>query len=155
MRMIEFPYRFVENPIGPFEKPKQKDLQSQIKNWGPQFMLLLLEQYTAVYKVEGLIPTEKVLSFTNSIRGENDSIAEWLMDTYEQTKDNNVGVGQKDMMALYRRTAENRQSKPNLKAAVKRVFDIDLSSHVQKRGDKGFRGLSLIEKKMWFLTCYW
>ncbi|KAJ3112395.1 hypothetical protein HK100_002348 [Physocladia obscura] len=107
-----------QNPIGPFEKQKVRDLQHQIKCWGPQFMLILLDCYNKIYKVnDGLVPREEVLTFTNNICGENDT----LLNNYEKTTDKNAGVGQVAMTMLYKQTAEHLQTQPNLKLAVKRV----------------------------------
>lgn len=76
-RVIDFPYKFTEHPVGPKEKVIDRKLKQRMKGWGPQFMLLLLERYRE-YHAEGLIPTAAVIAHTEAVRAENDIYLQWI-----------------------------------------------------------------------------
>ncbi|RKO90448.1 hypothetical protein BDK51DRAFT_30175 [Blyttiomyces helicus] len=47
-RIIDFLYKFVDEPVGDFQRKIDRGLKEKVKTWGPQFMLILLEWYKIV-----------------------------------------------------------------------------------------------------------
>ena len=78
-RIIHFPYKFSATPVGESQKPIDMELKQKVKTWGPQFMLLLLEYY-ALYRSEGLAPTKAVIAHTEETRAENNFYQTWIDD---------------------------------------------------------------------------
>ncbi len=86
-RILEFPFKFVVNPKNNREKNINKNLKTEIKGLGPQFMLILLDYYKK-YKLEGLEPTPEVMQATNQVRDENDPYKEFIDLKLEKTNNN-------------------------------------------------------------------
>lgn len=82
-RIVEFPFVFTENPSKSGEKKIDLNLKERISKWGPQFMLLLLEQYD-IYKCQGLKATRSVLKMTDQIREENDPLLQFVREKIEK-----------------------------------------------------------------------
>ncbi|RKO93344.1 hypothetical protein BDK51DRAFT_28997 [Blyttiomyces helicus] len=59
-RIIDFVFKFVDNPNGPFEKKINCHWKGKVKTWGPQFMLILLDYYKQYEKQNGLHPSTAV-----------------------------------------------------------------------------------------------
>lgn len=95
-RIIEFPYKFVTNPRNNKQKKVDKNLKTEIKGWGPQFMLILLEYY-GKYINEGLNPTQMVLEATEEVRNENDLYKEFIQQKIEITNNNYDKLNQVDI----------------------------------------------------------
>ena len=99
-RIIDFPFKFTDDPQKPNDKKIDRTLKDKIKHWGPQFMLLLLEKYKD-YKNIGLTPVAEVLNTTQSIREQNIpymDYVEFLQRNYETTNDKNVFIYSSDII---------------------------------------------------------
>ncbi|RKO94813.1 hypothetical protein BDK51DRAFT_32695 [Blyttiomyces helicus] len=59
-RIIDFVFKFADNVKGPFEKKIDCHLKDEVKTWGPQFMLILLDYYKQYEKEDGLHPSTAV-----------------------------------------------------------------------------------------------
>lgn len=79
-RILDFPFTFVRNPKKANEKRGDDRLKSKVKQWGAQFMLLLLEQYHTVYRVSGLPVSVGVSASNERVRKENDIYGNWVED---------------------------------------------------------------------------
>ncbi|TPX30276.1 hypothetical protein SmJEL517_g06127 [Synchytrium microbalum] len=77
-RIVNFPTTFTDNPTLPHEKKIDKTLKHKIHEWGPEFMLMLLEQFHQVYEVEGLEPTPFVLQKTREFKEDSDDVLQFL-----------------------------------------------------------------------------
>lgn len=78
-RIEHFPIKFVDQPVGQFQKKIDMTIKDKIQKWGPQFMLLLLEYYQ-VYRNEGLAPSPGVIASTAATRKENNIFQTWIDD---------------------------------------------------------------------------
>ncbi|RKO82746.1 hypothetical protein BDK51DRAFT_49863 [Blyttiomyces helicus] len=127
-RIIDFVYKFVENPKGEFQRKIDKNLKDKVKNWGPQFMLLLIEWYN-IYKNEGLQPSPSVVAKTREVRKDNDFVLEFFESNYTKTDDYNHYVLCKDVSNMWKnKQGKNIFVKPKLREAALRfgaTFDKD------------------------------
>ena len=84
-RCIEFPMKFVKNPIGDNQSQIDYNIKNKLKKWGLDMILLLIQHYKE-FLVTGLNPTKKVLRFTKQTREENDIYKVFLEEKTEQSK---------------------------------------------------------------------
>ena len=84
LRILEFPYLFVENPTEPNQRQRDITLKNQIKD-NPLFKIaffhVLLEYYKKIYEdsPSGCIPmSENVKYKTNDLLGENDTVTPFI-----------------------------------------------------------------------------
>ncbi len=78
-RIEHFPIKFVDQPVGPYQKKIDMTIKDKIQAWGPHFMLLLIEYYP-IYRREGLTPSPGILASTAATRKENDIFQTWIDD---------------------------------------------------------------------------
>jgi P4 family phage/plasmid primase-like protien len=91
-RCIEFPYKFVENPINQYEKLKDTTIIEKINFWKNDIMLYFLDGYRK-FKIEGLKITTKINNFTskyNEDNRENDSVYAFMKDMVEEATEKDV-----------------------------------------------------------------
>ncbi|KAJ3230665.1 hypothetical protein HDU81_004325 [Chytriomyces hyalinus] len=86
-RVIDFPNVFVDYPKKANERQINRLLKQEVKNWGPQFMLLLLEWYK-VYLTDGLEQTPAMIAKANRTRAENDDMLMWSLEHFEVAETN-------------------------------------------------------------------
>jgi len=81
LKITEFVSRFVDNPgetkNGVFEFKIDKDLKSKLDSYKTVFMSLLLDYYI-IYKKEGLVPPEPVLTVTRKYERDNNIIKQFI-----------------------------------------------------------------------------
>ena len=77
IRVIDFSSRFVENPKNPNEFKIDNLLKLKMKKWKPYFMSILI-YYHKLYKKEGIIEPNEVLSATNRYKNDNDKFNEYF-----------------------------------------------------------------------------
>jgi phage/plasmid-associated DNA primase len=82
LKISEFLSRFVENPSdnpqnGLYEFKIDKNLKSKLEGFKPVFMCILLDYYT-IYKKEGLIPPDPVISVTKKYENDNNLIKDFI-----------------------------------------------------------------------------
>ncbi|RKO89862.1 hypothetical protein BDK51DRAFT_37723 [Blyttiomyces helicus] len=144
-RIIDFVFKFVDNPKGPFEKKIDRHLKEKVKTWGPQFMLILLDYYKQYEKEDGLHPSTAVAAKVRSVRKDNDPLVEFLEEHYELTNNDEDYVLFADMLELYKRSVKNGLSRPKLSEAAKRFGVTRMGDHFGRtptyRGSKGFAGI--------------
>lgn len=92
-RCIEFPTKFVENPINNNEKMIDKKLNDKIKNWNQDFMLLLLDYYKK-YRLQGLIVTKNIKNYTKEYHKENDIFYNYVV---MRIKDSTTNIHMKEI----------------------------------------------------------
>ncbi|KAJ3216129.1 hypothetical protein HDU81_001172, partial [Chytriomyces hyalinus] len=78
-RIQDFPHSFVKDPKLPHERKINDKLKEEVKTWGPQFMLLLLDWYN-IYISEGLHPTDAMLVKADETRADNDHFLRWAIE---------------------------------------------------------------------------
>lgn len=77
IRVTEFTSKFIDEPQKENEFPIDPDFGSNIHNWRPYFMSMLLEYYK-VYKAEGLQEPPDVLKCTNEYKQNTDHLAHFI-----------------------------------------------------------------------------
>lgn len=77
-RVITFPYKFTPTPVAAHEKMVDLDLKHKMKQWGPQFMRILLKYYKRYRQAGRLVPTTRILQDTNRVRDENDVFKQYI-----------------------------------------------------------------------------
>jgi P4 family phage/plasmid primase-like protien len=88
MRIIRFPFQFVEKPRESHERLGNIDLKDKIaksNEWRDEFILMLLEHYTTVGS--SLKTPECVLKETEDYFADNDPLREWLGSHYDTKLD--------------------------------------------------------------------
>ena len=103
-RILEFKYTFKKTPVAENERPIDDELKRRVKNWGPQFMLLLLEYYK-IYRKEGLIPTPDVIAHTAEKRRDNDVVQNWIEENIERTE--NGAISRADIWKKFQTSRVN------------------------------------------------
>ncbi|KAI8842175.1 hypothetical protein BJ741DRAFT_705046 [Chytriomyces cf. hyalinus JEL632] len=88
-RISDFLNEFTDSPTRPNERAIDRQLKDEVKKWGPQFMLLLLEWYK-VYLSEGLTPTAAMMAKSDETRTENDHFLRWFLERIVATPGKNV-----------------------------------------------------------------
>lgn len=122
-RIIDFPYKFVANPVGDKQKKINKNLKTEMKGLGPQFMLILLEYYVK-YKKEGLEPTEDVMKATDNVRDENDSYKEFIEDKLESTDNDFDRISQPEINKVCNKwMSENKKDEKFKKSSIKESME--------------------------------
>ena len=84
-RCINFPTKFVKNPIGENQKKIDTKLSEKINKWKEDFMLILIEYYKK-YKKEGINPTEEVMKLTQKQKEETDIYEIYLKEIIEKVE---------------------------------------------------------------------
>jgi P4 family phage/plasmid primase-like protien len=87
LRLITFPYNFVDNPTRPHEKKIDLTLETTFtdEEYYQQFMLVMIERYRA-YKNNGydIYTPEKVLNETKEYLNENNHVQNFIDECYEK-----------------------------------------------------------------------
>ncbi|RKO86158.1 hypothetical protein BDK51DRAFT_47197 [Blyttiomyces helicus] len=126
-RIIEFVYKFVDNPQGPFEKKIDRHLKEK--------------------KEDGLHPSAAVAAKVRAVRKDNDPLLEFLENNYELVNDDSIHVLFSDMLELYKRSVRNPLSRPKLSEAAKRFGVKKIADNFSRkgtyRGATGFGGIQL------------
>ena len=149
-RIIDFPFKFVDEPIMPNHRKIDRMLKTRVRSWSPQFMLMLLDWYK-VYKAEGLNPPEAVRSKINNVREENEDenltfMKEYLQTYYDivkPTKEDKCTISRKDIIEHFDSifpTAQDKVKNSLLKAA--KALGIQETKHLgPTRSLRGYQGL--------------
>jgi putative DNA primase/helicase len=89
LKNIEFPYKFVDNPLLPHEKKKDLDLKDNFDNnheYYQQFFLILIEYYCEYIDGSKHIDVpDSVKKFTEEYLGESNVVKKFICDNYEIT----------------------------------------------------------------------
>jgi putative DNA primase/helicase len=89
LKNIEFPYKFVDNPLLPHEKKKDLDLKDNFDNnqeYYQQFFLILIEYYCKYIDGSKHIDVpDSVKKFTDEYLGESNVVKKFICDNYEIT----------------------------------------------------------------------
>jgi putative DNA primase/helicase len=83
---IEFPIRFVDNPIAPNERKKDEDLLEKLRTEASGILAWLVRGCLE-WQEQGLQPPAKVLVATQAYRKEEDTLGLFLDETYEEDHD--------------------------------------------------------------------
>jgi P4 family phage/plasmid primase-like protien len=85
LRVVDFPSKFVDNPVNPGEF-KKENIDGKLAIWKVAFMTLLLEVYKT-YKSEGICEPPSVVQFTKEYQKSSDCIMEYLEEHIVITED--------------------------------------------------------------------
>lgn len=149
-RIIEFPYKFVSNPKRDNQKTINKNLKTDMKGLGPQFMLIILKYYVK-YKKYGLEPTPEILKATFDLRKENNYYAEFVEKFLEKTMDKNDRISQKDINDICRNWITKwhkdlKFSTTDLKDEIENNFGKMKKSTIDDTNTKGWTNINWITR---------
>ena len=86
LKVVEFPYKFCDNPIGEFQKQIDRsygDLFNEVE-YQQQFMIILLAYHKTYLTGNQKVETPKdVLEYTNSYFEENNIVKQFILENYE------------------------------------------------------------------------
>lgn len=100
VRLLECPYSFVENPVGPAQKKRDPTLKDTIVETEGSGVLAWIAEGHRLYQAEGLAPPQAVIDATSKYKVEEDVIAEFLETCTEAAPDAQVSVD--DMYTTFR-----------------------------------------------------
>ena len=144
-RCIEFPTKFVDNPIKENEKKINRNLKQMLPLWKQDFMLLLIEKYIE-YQKNGIHATDKILKFTKLYKESNDIYKKYLDERTEKADTHiHTSVLYTDFKKWF---VENN---PKAKIPSNKIFVANLRIHIDighvRSGDNvtiGTKNLKLI-----------
>lgn len=99
---IKFESKFVDipDPENGNEYKKDESLSNNFEEWKGEFMLILLEYYNK-YQNEGLTEISEIQAFTNEYKENNNPYKEFIESCLEKTDNENDGISQQKVCALY------------------------------------------------------
>ncbi|RKO83512.1 hypothetical protein BDK51DRAFT_33470 [Blyttiomyces helicus] len=144
-RIIDFIYKFVDEPVGDFQRKIDRGLKEKVKTWGPQFMLILLEWYR-IFQSEGLKPSTSVLLKTKEVRKDNDELLDFFETNFQLTDNRDDFILCKSVAELFKRKqVKNTFTRPKLREAALRfgaVVDKNCGRTKTSSGQWGYRYLT-------------
>ena len=146
-RCIEFPIKFVKNPVGELQRKIDTKIGQKISKWRNDFMLLLLEYYER-FVVDGLDFTEKVLRYTNMIKDDNDIYKAYLDErTKESTGHIFTSTLYLDFKGWYIVNNGNKNVPSNREFCkeIRNHIEIEQSIRIGDKCTKGVKNLELID----------
>jgi phage/plasmid-associated DNA primase len=118
-RIINFPYRFVSNPIGDYEKkgnPLIKEKYIKSIEWRDEMILILIEYYNKYIKDDNSMSIPMSVCVENDSKeyiNDNNPIKEWLNANYNITSNNDDKILACDLYLQFK----DYNSSSNLKDA--------------------------------------
>lgn len=125
-RCVEFPIKFVENPIGEKQKQINYELKNKLPNWKMDFMLILIDKYRS-YKMSNsnIIIPQNVLRFTKKTKDENDIYKQYITErTIKSCNHIHISTLYRDFIIWYKYNHQNKCFPSN------REFIKNLKHHV-------------------------
>ncbi|KAA0178189.1 hypothetical protein FNF27_00043 [Cafeteria roenbergensis] len=121
MKVIPFPYKFVDEPTLPHEKPKDPTLKRRLSDndkYKKEMFILLAEKYQElVSKRYTVAVPESVMTATRDVEEENNPVKTWFLAKYDITGDDAHRASIRDLHDAYvvdtgdRRTTNRQLSK--------------------------------------------
>jgi P4 family phage/plasmid primase-like protien len=147
-RCIEFPSKFVDNPVLEHEKQIDKTLKDKLKLWKNDFMILLIKYYK-IYKTNGLKPTKNVMKFTNQIKEEQDIYKQFLDNNTEQSENESIHTStiynEFKLWFAFNNPGKSVPSNKFFMNELKKYYTIDKSVRINNKISTGIRGLKMID----------
>lgn len=93
LKIIKFEMEFVEHPQKSYERKLDHQLEERTESWGPEFMLMLIEQYRA-YIANGrqVAVPDKVQANLEEQKEENDPFPNWFEQNLQEVEGSKVHV---------------------------------------------------------------
>lgn len=91
-RIINFPFKFVSNPIAPNERLADPDVKLKLcmsEEWRNEFLHLLIETYKKIRDMKSLPAPASVRESTGDYVDDNNPLKSWLSKFYVMTNDTN------------------------------------------------------------------
>jgi P4 family phage/plasmid primase-like protien len=106
LKVIDFPFKFTNNPQGPFEKPMDSGLKLRFEQlaYRQQFMLILIEYYHKY--IHGNQPLEdacEVKEATQAYMTENNALGDWLARRVDVTGMDSDRISTTALRQMYER----------------------------------------------------
>lgn len=142
IRVVEFTSKFVDNPKEENEFPIDLELGEKIEKWKMYFIPMLLDYYR-LYKSEGLLEPEEVLSCTRDYKRNNDHIADFIHNCIE--KDIAAFLSLNDAFIELKAWVkdDNIPLKIPTKPELEKYLSKNLNKCVTRNNFKGFKGFKL------------
>ena len=140
LRVVEFPSKFVDEPIAPNEFQKDIRIPAKLKIWKQHFMSLLLHTYKKYLK-EGLKEPECVLRFTNEYQKKSDVFLDYIGENIVETKNEKHGLKLNEIYSNFKTwhsEAYGRKSDFN-RTDLKNYFDTKYGEANKKYGFIGLK----------------
>lgn len=85
IRVVDFPSKFVDEPLKSNEHKKDTQIPEKIKKWAPLFGSLLIEMYAKFVK-EGLKEPDSVLHYTMDYQRRSDVFLDYIEENLEESE---------------------------------------------------------------------
>lgn len=86
LRVVDFPSKFVDNPVESNEYKKDPTIVEKLMSWKEDFMAILIDYYKK-YKIEGLKEPDTVIKYTREYQMKSDILLEYIDENIEVSDD--------------------------------------------------------------------
>jgi putative DNA primase/helicase len=138
LHLIEFKISFVDDPVGPNQLPRDKDLATKLKKEAPGIMAWLVSGF-AEWQAKGLKPPPQVINATRAYRRGEDLIQQFFDECCTVSKD--VFCRSGEIFEAYQRWCEERGVKSRRKKFYEKLTS-DFNSNKSESG-KIYKGIGL------------
>ena len=142
IRVVEFTSKFVDNPKEENEFPIDLELGEKIEKWKLYFIPMLLDYYR-LYKAEGLLEPEEVLSCTRDYKRNNDHIADFIHNCIEKDTQSFLSLNDAFIELKSWVKDDNIPLKIPTKPELEKYLSKNVNKCVTRNNFKGFKGFKL------------
>jgi P4 family phage/plasmid primase-like protien len=142
IRVVEFTSKFVDNPKEENEFPIDLELGEKIEKWKLYFIPMLLDYYK-LYKSEGLLEPEDVLSCTRDYKRNNDHIADFIHNCIEKESSSFLSLNDAFLELKSWVKDDNIPLKIPTKPELEKQLSKNLNKCLTRNNFKGFKGYKL------------
>ncbi len=109
LKIINYPFTFVDNPILPNQRKKDNNLKDEVieEEFINEFMLMLLEVATNDKDIPYIELPEEVKAQNKEYIDENNSVLSFLNEMYDITNDEKDKVLSKELLTKYKSYSED------------------------------------------------
>lgn len=126
LRCVPFETVFCDNPKNENERKINKNIESELDGYAQDLMLLLIEKYKKYLDNDRkLVPTPKILEFTNSYKDDVDTYLSFLNECTIESEDECVHIS--DLYSVFKNWFKNNN--PNEKLPTSKNFNSGIKKH--------------------------
>jgi phage/plasmid-associated DNA primase len=127
LRCINFPNHFTENPTKPNEKKLISNINENFEKWKYDMMKLLIDYYKIYVKDRSLVPTEKILKWTNMYKENTDIYLQFINEHMEDSANKKDKLHCSQLYGIFKDWFKNNN--PNTKVPNNKIFIDGLRKH--------------------------
>ena len=127
LRCINFPNHFTENPTKPNEKKLISNINENFEKWKYDMMKLLIDYYKIYVKDRSLVPTEKILKWTNMYKENTDIYLQFINEHTRTSEKNEDRIHCSELYRIFKDWFKNNN--PNTKVPNNKIFIDGLRKH--------------------------